>query len=270
MESLIYNIPASLVTAYRGRQLILRSMDPAELARCLAEADPENVFYLQLLSLDVDVEPLASLKVSVALDIVMHEPEQELPFLYRFSRLLDKGPVRISIPVKPGFARAVKLALALNFPVKLEVGQPEPSLIKELSEVLDLYLHRTTVSQPVEYFHSTFISFYNDTPSSLWLIQEEDPEQIRFVSDDRRETASGRFGKVELENQLERLAKESQSKKSECDDCEFFDRCGGYFKWPDNSFSCDGVKTLFTTIREAAAELRHDLDRVLVAHGGQR
>jgi hypothetical protein len=28
----------------------------------------------------------------------------------------------------------------------------------------------------------------------------------------------------------------------ECATCEFFPECGGYFKWPDRSFSCDGVK----------------------------
>jgi hypothetical protein len=201
----------------------------------------------------------------------MTNPAVDFRFLYRFRNLLDKHPIRVSISVKPGFPSAVKLALALNFAVKLEVGQPDRPLIEELSEVLNHYLHRSIVSQPVEYFHSIFLSFYHQEPSSLWFIQEEDPDQIRFVSDDGTESLSTRFGSVGQNAARLSLAQVIKHVPSgariECDDCEFLDRCGGYFKWPDRSFSCDGVKELFRTIQQAAAELTNDLKQVPAAQG---
>jgi hypothetical protein len=166
--------------------------------------------------------------------------------------------------VTHGFANAVRLALALNFAVKLDIGQPDPTLVQELEAVLDHYLHRATVAQPVEYFHSTFLSYFHDQPASLWSILEEDPEEIRFVSDEGQETVSNRLGVSQLgyENGRLTLVTESVSRRSECDDCEFFDRCGGYFKWPDARFSCAGVKRLFATIRSAAFQLQEDVRHV--------
>ena len=271
MDSLIYNIPARLAAAYTGRRVIVRSDDPAELAGAISRLDPENVLYGQLLSLGVEVGPLTNWEQSVPLDLVMTEPADEFPLLYRFTHLLDKHQIRVSIPVSAGFANAVRLALALHFSVKLAVGQPDPELIAELNKVLELYLHRSTVSQPVEYFHSTFLSFFHQEPASLWFIQEEDPEQIRFVSADGKENVSRRLSGSLLQrrngtalavNVLEQVAE-----KSECDDCEFFDRCGGYFKWPNKDFDCAGVKGLFGTLQAAAAELRTDLSRIPATQG---
>ncbi|MCM3870377.1 MAG: hypothetical protein ND895_06790 [Pyrinomonadaceae bacterium] len=268
MDALIYNIPARLVGAYQGRRVIVRSHDPAELADSISQLKPDDVLYGQLLSLDVDVTPLTNWEQSFPLDLVMRDPA-EFPLLYRFSHLLDKHRIRVSIPVTAGFAKAVWLTLALHFPVKLEVGQPDQELVEELHKVLELYLHRSTVSEPVEYFHSTFLSYFHQEPSSLWFIQEEDPEQIRFVSDNGEESVSKRLKGLPFPN-LNDLRAEAQQlggEKSECDDCEFFDRCGGYFKWPNKDFSCEGVKTLFGTMRTAAAELRADLNRVPIALG---
>lgn len=269
MDSLIYNIPAPLFGAYLGRRVIVRSHNPAELAGCISQLNPDDVLYGQLLSLDVDVTPLTNWEQSVPLDLVMRQPADEFPLLYRFSQLLDKHQIRVSIPVTTGFAHAVRLALALQFSVKLEVAQPDRDLIDELNKVLDLYLHRSTVSQPVEFFHSIFLSFFHQEPSSLWFIQEEDPEQTRFVSDQGEESLSQRLNGLPFPNHNELRPVEQQlgGEKSECDDCEFFDRCGGYFKWPNKDYSCDGVKTLFGTIRAAAAELRADLNRMPVAMG---
>lgn len=281
MDSLVYNIPARLVGAYAGRHVIVRSHDPAELAACVLALQPAQVLYGQLLSLDIDVAPLADWRESVPLDLVMTEPADEFPLLYRFSNLSATHQIRVTVPVSPGFANAVRLALALHFSVKLEVGQPGPELIEELSKVLELYLHRASVFQPVEYFHSTFLSFFHEKPASLWFIQEEDPEQIRFVSDDGKESVterlSGRVGSPGVRkgvgfqqqhgNGRRQIAPEQVVEESECDSCEFFDRCGGYFKWPNKDFDCTGVKGLFSTLRAAAADLRTDLSRIPAAQG---
>jgi hypothetical protein len=194
---------------------------------------------------------------------VIRNPALEFPLLYNFSKLLDKHPIRASITVKPEFAQAVKLALALNFAVKLDVEQPDPALIEEMIDVLNLYLHRPNVSQPVDYFHSVFLSFYRQEPASLWIIQEEDPDYFRFITDDGVETVSPRFAGVDLKSSTGNSADEGTDSghrdEIECDTCEYLDRCGGYFKWPDRNFSCEGVKTIFGTLNAAAVELREDL-----------
>jgi hypothetical protein len=48
--------------------------------------------------------------------------------------------------------------------------------------------------------------------------------------------------------------------RSECCGCEYFENCGGYFKWPRKDYECSGVKTVFRVLKEAAGELRRDLD----------
>ena len=289
MDSLIYNIPARLADKYTGRRVIGRASDPAELVAGISKLNPKDVLYGQLLALDVGVGPLTDWAQSIALDLVMTEPADEFPLLYRFTPLLDKHRIRVSVPVRAGFGNAVRLALALHFAVKLEVGQPGPELIEELNKVLQLYLHRATVSQPIEYFHSTFLSYFHQEPANLWFIQEEDPEQIRFVSEAGEESVTPRLigrtsptpgspagqpgwdGTVSAgvrfqlpERSRRRIKSKATSAASECDSCEFFDRCGGYFKWPNKDFDCAGVKGLFSTLR-AAAELRNDLRRISAA-----
>ena len=61
----------------------------------------------------------------------------------------------------PGLYKAAKLAISLNFAVKLEVVQRlDQPVIDELGQVLDLYLHRPNVAAPIEFFHSTFLALY--------------------------------------------------------------------------------------------------------------
>ena len=160
------------------------------------------------------------------IEILLKDPAQYLD-LYSHTYLLDSHPVRIIIPVVPGFSKAVKLAVALNFAVKLEMRQPDQQLLKEVEGVLDFYLHRSHVRQPIDFFHTTLTSFFHETPISLWEIAEETPV----------------------------IAEKDQ----ECQECEFFNRCGGYFKWPDTTYRCDGIKRVFQTLANAAQEMRDDL-----------
>lgn len=244
--------------------MIVRAPDAHELAHRLSQADMEHILYVQLLSLRGEVEPLNNWAESVPVDILVRNPAVEFPLLYNFSKLLDKHPIRASISVKPGFRKAVKLALALNFTVKLIVGQPDPALVEEMAEILDLYLHRSTVAQPVEYFHSLFLSFFHQEPfPNLWFIQEEDPEQFRFITDNGKELVSQRLAGIEMKGDggvLDTAHREAfPGEQIECDECEYLERCGGYFKWPDRDFSCEGVKTLFGALNHEAEELRNDL-----------
>jgi len=268
LNAVTYNIPVHLFDSYQGKSVIVRSDNPRELVADLLHADLENVLYVQLASPDVDPDPLMTWATALPIDVLVRNPALDYPFLYNFSKLLDKHPVRISISVNNGFGKAVRLALALGFSVKLDVGQPDPSLIAELAEVLDLYLHRSEVSQPVEYFHSSFLSFFDHKQSSnLWFVQEEDPAQFRFITNEGAETVSPRFGKIDWK-ELELSLASGLSEQTECDSCEFFETCGGYFKWPDKEFDCEGVKTLFSKLNLAAAELRTDLTSFQTLPGG--
>ena len=271
MNAVTYNIPARLFNWYQGKSVIVRSDNAWELVAYLLQANLENVLYAQLASPDVDPDPFMNWASGLPIDVLVQNPAVEYPLLYNFSKLLDKHPVRISIRVKNGFVKAVRLALALGFSVKLEVDQPDASLIPEMAEVLDLYLHRSEVSQPVEYFHSTFLSFFNyEHSSNLWFVQEEDPGQFRFITNEGAERVSSRFGETDWKD-LESMATQGKSRwteKTECDGCEFLETCGGYFKWPNKEFDCEGVKTLFSRLNLAAAELRHDLASFQELSGG--
>ncbi|MCB1778186.1 MAG: hypothetical protein KDI50_12200, partial [Candidatus Competibacteraceae bacterium] len=56
---------------------------------------------------------------------------------------------------------------------------------------------------------------------------------------------------------------------NECRNCEFLRHCGGYFKWPRRDYDCVGVKQLFSELRNAAIELRNDLEAAPISEQGQ-
>ena len=244
MNAVTYNIPLHLFKGYAGRSVVLRTDDPREIVRQLTGQDIELVQYVQLLSVHATNEAVGNLSdwdKNIPLDIVLGDPAAEFPLLYNFSKLLDKFPIRVSIQVAPGFGKAVKLALALNFAVKLVVGQPDEALIDEMNEVLDLYLHGPNVSRPVEFFHSLFLSAYREEPANVWMIQEDDAEHFRFVSDDGVESESPRFGGADpnrIRHDPPTNGNGAESKSIlECDTCEYHPACAGYFKWPDQQLS---------------------------------
>jgi hypothetical protein len=273
MVDLAYNIPARMIDEYRGSRVIVRSHRASEIVPCLTKEPVKELMYVQLLSLDCEVDQLIHWRESAPIDIVMQNPA-EFPKLYRYSDLLENHPVRVSIPVAPGCYKAVKLAVSLNFAVKLVIAQPDHSLIEELAQVLDLYLHRPNVAQPVEYFHSTFLSFYQGVPNALWLVQEDDPAVIRYVSDEGKETVSPRLEGVTLGADWGSVLADYQrallAQGGECEGCEFWDNCGGYFKWPEKEYRCDGVKSLFRSLKDGAAELQRQLKSFEKSQGGIR
>lgn len=261
-NSIVYNIPAQDIDAYQGQNLIVRSHDPNELAESLKHADPEAVRFIQLISSSADTSALESTAIGLPIEIVLENPAADFAQLYSYKNLLDTHPVRISIPVEAGFSKAVKAAVSLDFSVKLEINQPTPELIGELEAVLDLYLHRSNVRQPVEFFQSALLAFLRGEPMSLWSVAEEDPAEVVYINDAGQKTISRRFSDTEIEDPedfVDGYVSNLLSEKRECFDCEYFSRCGGYFKWPDNSYDCGGVKKLFRTLKLAAAELKQDL-----------
>jgi hypothetical protein len=272
IRPVVYNIPVHLVPVYRGREILVRAQDPTALVQALPDGNLEKLVGVQLLALTADVDAMADWGYGVPVDLVMSSPDTEFPLLYRYAKLLDKHPVRVSIPALPELFKAVKVASALGFMVKLEVGQPDPATIEAMQSVLDFYLHHPSVAQPVEFFHTALLSFYNRAPATLWEIQEEDPACVRYITDDGRETMArhpvGERVSGDLGVFVAHLQQELLAERSECSACEFFAHCGGYFKWPRKDYDCDGVKTVFRTLQDASAALQHDLNTFTEAGKG--
>ena len=244
---LVYNIPAKLLDDTRWRHVIVRSLSAQELVQAVSAADKGRVRFLQLLTIDQEVSVLEGTLDDVPIEIVLADPNQ-FQLLYSLVTLLDTHPVRIAIPVVAGFNKATKLALSLNFAVKLRVEQPDEQCLEELKSILDLYLHRGFVHQPVEFFHTLLGSYYNDEVVSLWEIAEDDPARVRYIGEDGEDLT------------LHTTASLAQLRENrECNACEFFDRCQGYFKWPHSSYSCSGIKEILGNLRTAADEVKQDL-----------
>lgn len=244
--------------------MIVRSCDPIEIVSCLHPTRLPHIPFVQLLSASADISVLELWGEGIPIDVVLNDPAVEFSSLYGYATLRETHPVRVTVPVVPGFGKAVRVALALGFAVKLTTNQPNPALISELEEIVDFYLHGSNVQQPVEFFQTLFMSFYRPLPVSLWELNEEDPAQVRYITDEGEETISPRFaGSVstaDLNDFVPRFGAQLLAEKRECHTCDFYNRCGGYFKWPDKTYSCEGIKKLFNTLRSAAAELQCDLN----------
>lgn len=270
-DILVYSIPVALWETYRGRRVIVRTHDPALLVDRLAGEDLEKLSYIQILDLRSDFRPLMLWKESIPLDVVVKDPGIDLSLLYEWSPLPAKSPVRVTIPVTPGFGKAVKLATSLSFSVKLEVMQPDASLVDELFEVTRMYLHQTTVSEPIEFLHSTFLSFFREKSETLWVIQEEHPDLVRYVTVEGNEALSRRLKGLrgEVSGIFGDLNHLLVDEGGECFWCEFLENCSGYFKWPRREYPCDGMKVIFRILREAAEELRRDIVSFSTRPGGE-
>jgi len=261
-EKLVYNIPAKMIDDYRGRRVIVRSSSPSEILYCLWRTDPAAIRFIQLLSADADISTLEGAGESIPIEISLKDPNQ-FQRLSDFTNLLDSHPIRIAIPVVPGFSSATKLAVSLNYAVRLEMDQPDETLFEEIESVLDLYLHRSYVHQPIEFFQTLLLALYRNEPISVWDIAEENPKYIRYITDAGEETVSRRFDGVRIAGSvtgfIDSFAQNLIDERGECSNCEFFSRCHGYFKWPKKDYSCDGVRRIFRTLVTATNEIHRDL-----------
>ncbi|MBL8251586.1 MAG: hypothetical protein JNK31_07955 [Candidatus Competibacter sp.] len=260
-----YHLPQPLLSEDWPGRLIVRADDPAALVAVLAaETHPQRIAAVRL-PLAVDSEPLNAAAPGLPVELIMTEPASDYPLLYRHSNLLDNHPVRAVVPVRAGFSKAVRVALSLDFAVRLELGQPEPPLIDELLAVLEFYLRQPTVAQAIEFFHGALLGFYHQEPLPLWVVLEEEPQALRYIADDGAPSHYGRLAGLELgaalapEAGLDLWIDRVLAVAPECRNCEFLKSCGGYFKWPRQDYACAGVKRVFGGLRDAAAELRRDL-----------
>jgi hypothetical protein len=257
-------LPAALAEG-AGDQLfavVVTSRD--EVRRWLEDPRP-GFQWLQVEGLLRDPEvwvSAAQCALPIPIDVVLSDPSSEFSELYQLVDVCAVRDVRVSMPARAGFLKAIKLAASLRLPVRILTGQPSPEQLAELMEALEFYLHEPTVEAPVEFFHSVLGSCCGDDTGSLWMILEEDPAAfVRFDDQgfpklprssgipDNRSLAG--FVNSHLESLIERGA--------ECATCPWRQICRGYFKWPNPAYSCVGVKQLFSVIEAAAMEIGREL-----------
>jgi hypothetical protein len=234
--------------------------DAESFARWAAE-DASGLQWLEVHGLLDDPEVWRSAARSesdIPMDVVMGDPAGEYAHLYRLVDVRNVRPIRITIPVMPGFLKALRLAASLQLPIRLLPGQPSADVQGELLEAAEFYLRDPMVEAPFEYFHSALVWMQTGEPGSLWAALEEDPAvYLRLDEKGDPEIHSRQPGVDPASYVRDHLA--SVTGTGECGACPWLDFCGGYFKQPDPAYSCDGVIRVFEALHLASDELRADL-----------
>ncbi len=224
-----------------------------EFVRWLREPAP-GVEWLQVEGLLGDQEVWATAAqgaATPALDVILTDPATEFSGLYRLADVRIVREVRVTIPAAPGFMKALRLAAALQLPVRLLPGQPSAEALAELTEAAHFYLHDPMVETPVEFFHSLLAAFRGTGDGTLWRFLEEDPAVFSHRDAAGRALHAPDF----VESHHARLLADG----AECATCRWQPVCAGYFKWPDPAYACAGVKQLLATLEAAAEEIGRDL-----------
>ena len=267
------SVPVHLVEQFRGHRMVVRSDDPRSFPNCLEGDCRQRIEYLQLTDLEAEPSPLVKWECVFPIDLVMTVPAREFSRLYAFSSLLDRGPVRVSIPVADGMENAVKLAASLHFSVRIIPGQPDRDEVTQLIRLMDFYLKNPIIAEPIEFFHSLFFAVVKGEAATLWEILEKDPTRYRFVTDEGRiddslpcpislPISSADTG-AELKADTMKAAylqrQEGVHWYTACIECTYFRWCRGFFKYPASDYSCTTVFPLFDHLFAGAAELKQDL-----------
>ncbi len=217
---------------------------PDEFARWLLHPGPGAVL-LQVEDLISDTQGWALAAQGtqpVPLDVVLNDPATEFSALYRLVDVRNSRPVRVTIPAHPGFMKALRLAVSLSIPVRLLPGQPHAALLSELGDALDFYLRDPMVEVPVEPFHSLLAVCFESESGTLWEFLEQGPDPTPSCVDSVGTHLAGIV-----------------ANGGECVGCCWQSVCAGYFKYPDPTYDCAGVKQLFMLLEAAADEIKRDL-----------
>ena len=244
-----------------GEALVVVVRTPEEFHRWLEESTPE-VQWIQVENLLPEPEAWAAaarIQSEVALDVVMSDPAVEFPLLYRLVDVRTVRDVRVTIPVRKGFLKALRLAASLQLPGRLLPGQPDQETLAELREALGFYLHDPMVEAPVEFLHTTLGWCRGVSGADLWVTLEQDPAVFQHLDAsgvpvlpaDRAGVTAAGF----VDDHLRRLGHE----KAECVSCRWLDFCRGYFKLPEPGYSCAGIVHVFDSINRSAREMDSEL-----------
>ncbi|HEY5893713.1 MAG TPA: hypothetical protein VIT91_10825 [Chthoniobacterales bacterium] len=258
-------LPSESIAEHEGRAFVAVIRTSEELQHWLREPSPD-VQWLQVERLLVDADACVAAAgggSDVPLDVVLSDPGAEFANLYRLVDVLGAREVRVTMPATQGFLKALRLAASLRIPVRLLPSQPSREALDELAGAISFYLHDPMVETPVEPFHSLLAAMRNSGFGSLWMILEEDPAVfVRYGHDGQLRLPRSVEPKADegaLEGFVERHLAGLVAEGAECVTCPWQQTCAGYFKWPDRTYSCAGVKQLFATIATAAEEIGQEL-----------
>jgi len=230
---------------------ILRTRE--EMEHWLREPAP-GVEWLQVEGLIGDPEVWAVAAqgdIDIPLDVVLDDPATEFSSLYRLVDVRLARSVRLTMPAKPGLMKGLRMAASLNLAVRILPGQPDPATLEELGLAAEFYLHDSMVESPIEFFHSLLALFRGKAEGTLWSFLEQDPATYSHRDPDGKPLRPVDFVESHLAALIESAA--------ECESCRWQSACAGYFKSPDPSYDCAGVKQLLATIEEAANEIGSEI-----------
>ncbi|MEM7144940.1 MAG: hypothetical protein AAF591_07370 [Verrucomicrobiota bacterium] len=188
----------------------------------------------------------------VALDVIMSDPAAEFSHLYRLVDVRNVRDVRVTIPVAPGFLKALRLAASIQLPVRLLPGQPGPEQIEELLEAVDFYLHDPMVQAPIEWFHSTIASLNGVPVEDMWMILEQDPNEFPKLDDTGTPTLPAHQPGPVPENIVDA---HTASLPDHNPDDPWEKLCRGYFQYPDPQYDGTGIKKVFEALKAGADEM---------------
>jgi hypothetical protein len=273
VSELVYHLPISLWGGYRTRRVVLQAETTLELAEHWLPEAGDCVEYVRIFSPQGGAATRLPGDPSFPLDLYLRRPSEELGVLYEYSPLLRNRALRVSLPLVPGFSKAVKLGAALGYAVCLLPLQPDESLRRELLETLAFYLHHHSVQEPVEFFQGVLKAFFQNEPLTIWQVLEEDPARDRYVGPDGRENSGQRLSLLPPDtppgNLISAFLKGLLAEGWECAGCEFRPVCQGYFKWPEREYVCHVPRAVFTALRQAAAELAAETAAACPASEGE-
>ena len=224
-----------------------------EFTRCLRAPAP-GIEWLQVEGLIDDPESWALAaqgSIDIPVDVVLDDPATEFSSLYRLVDVSNVRAVSVTIPAKPGMMKSLRLAASLHLHIRLLPGQPGAEALAELGEAAQFYLHDSMVETPVEFFHSLLAWFRGLRSGTLWAFLEQDPAEFTHFDAGGLPLHAADFVETHLAGLI--------GDNGECASCQFKDVCAGYFKWPDASYDCSGVKDLFSIFQSAAQEIGREL-----------
>jgi hypothetical protein len=251
----VHNAPVGWALAHPTGPVIVRATTPDDVV-AVSGLHPERIVSIEA-ALDLAG---AGWPEGVPIDVVLEDPGREAAGLYALNPIARQRPVRVTIPGRPGMARAARVAMALQFPVRLLTLQPSPDVLAELDDALEVYLRGAQTAAPVEFLQSALAWCLHGEAPTAWIALELDPDWFPRVDDEAAGTRAWSPPPAVPGVVRARLAKLAEA-GAECATCRFRQWCEGFFKWPDPAYRCDGgVIPLLARIEESAAQLSRDLD----------
>ncbi len=195
------------------------------------------------------------------IDYHLEEPANGFSTLYQLAQLAPRFPVRVTLPVRVGVEKAVKLAIALRLEILLEPGQPTPEEIERLAVCLDWFLHGHDTETGIEPFQSLLAAQIHGEPLTLWEIYERHPASTVEWTGTGEARIPGRLAdspETSAPGFLDHFPARA-TEHAECGTCPHLACCGGLFKWPDHAYDCTRLRERVLDPILAAADSLHTL-----------